>query len=406
MALQLGEGHIDGQLTLDSSSSIPKIHADLTLAKLNFDKLLHAKGKQTKPEAKKAGKPRTDRVFSDQPLPFEKLLLANINIRLHLKDIVRNKKRLKEALIKANLTEGKLTATILKHSLVQGEFVADLVVDASNKETTDITIRLNVPQIELSEIVIADSGAAAVKGPLTIDIKLHSRGNSVAQIMGSLNGNIKLLMEQGSADAKALDMFVGGLSAMAGTIFTDKSSKTTINCAISDLIVVDGILTPQLAVLDTQFSTVFADGQADLKNEQLNIEVTPVAKGVTLSVAFPVHLQGTFGNPQIQIEKTDALLKSGEIWATVAYPPALLLKFTDLDDGKQNPCVTMVAEKAGIPIIEDIGKAVSGTVKGVGSGIGKLLDSTKKRLDSIAPTESATEAVAEDEDEEDDFDMD
>ena len=407
MELQLGGGKIDGLLQLDSSSSIPEIAAELTLSKLNFDKLLTAKTSGEKSKEKKEMKPESDRIFSNDPLPVDQLSLANINITLHLKDVIRNKKRLKEALIKIKLDEGKFSAAILKHSLVQGEFVAQFMIDGSNKETAAITTRLNVPKIELSEIIIADTDAAAVKGPLAIDIDLHSQGNSVAQIMGSLDGNIKLLMQQGSADAKALDMLVGGLTAMAGTIFTNSASKTTINCAISDLKVDDGMVKPQLAVLDTQYSTVFASGQADLKNEQLDIEITPVAKGVTLSVATPVHLQGTFAKPQVNVDKTGALLKTGEVWATVAYPPALLLKFSDVGDGENNPCVSMVAKKAGVPFVEDVGKAVKGTVegtgkvlkgvggalKGAGSGIGNVL---KQSDDASSQQTDTTDAVEED----------
>jgi hypothetical protein len=415
MELQLGDGRIDGLLQLDSSSSVPEITAELTLSEINFDKLLSAKANE---EKSKETKPGSDRVFPSDPLPVDQLSLASFNITLHLKDVIRNKKRLKEALIKMKLDEGKFTAAILKHSLVQGEFVAELMIDGSDKEMAAMSTRLNVPKIELSEIIIADTDAAAVKGPLAIDIDLHSQGNTVAQLMGSLDGNIKLLMEQGSADAKALDMLVGGLTAMVGTIFTADASKTMINCAISDLKVDDGMVKPQLAVLDTQYSTVFATGLVDLKNEQLNIEITPVAKGVTLSVATPVHLQGAFAKPQVNVDKTGALLKTGEVWATIAYPPALLLKFSDIGDGENNPCVTMVAKKAGVPFVEDVGKAVKGTVKATGKvvegaaegtgkvvkGVGDALKDTgsgignlfKQSGDASSPQTDTTDAVEED----------
>jgi hypothetical protein len=89
----------------------------------------------------------------------------------------------------------------------------------------------------------------------------------------------------------------------------------------------------------------------------------------------------------------------------VVYPPTALVKFTDLGDGKQNPCVTMVAEKAGIPLVEDVKKAlggvvkgtgtavkgVGGVVKGVGSGVGNLLgiDEGEVPLKAAEPDVSA-----------------
>lgn len=264
--------------------------------------------------------------------------------------------------------------------------------------------KLVAPQVELGELIIT-SGVAAIEGPLATEIYLQSQGHNLAQIMGSLDGDVKLLMNQGSADAKSLDMFVGGLSAMVGTIFVDQSSKTTINCAICDLKFENGILTPQLAVLDTQYSTVFVDGQVDLKKEQLDIKVSPLAKGVTLSVAFPVNLQGSMASPDVEIEKKDALLKTSQLWVNIAYPPALLVNFADFGDGKNNPCVSMVAEKSGMPILEGVGKAAGGIVKGVGgavkdvgSGIGKIFDTGDEKEDSETPAEVKVD--------EDDFDMD
>jgi hypothetical protein len=169
------------------------------------------------------------------------------------------------------------------------------------------------------------------------------------------------------------------------------------------------MLKPRLVVLDTQYSTVFADGQVDLKKEQMDIKVSPQAKGVTLSVAYPVRLHGRLNKPGMEIEKTDAILKTGELWANIVYPPSALVKFSDLGGGRQNPCVSMVAEKAGIPILGDVGKAVGGavkgvggvvkgTVKGIGSGIGGIFDTGEQEEES----KTSNEIVIDD----DDFDMD
>lgn len=403
LELKLGNGRIHGWLTLDTSASIPYIQSELNVTDLNIDKLLSTKSKTVK--AKPAKKSKSEKLFSEDPLPFDTLSQANIKATLRANNLVRNNKRLKEIEISIHLLDGKLSVSLLKHSFIRDKFVADLVIDARDMRAPTSTVTIKVPHLELSELMITGGGAAAVEGPLATDIFLQSEGNSVAQIMATLDGNINLLMEQGSANAKALDMFVGGLTAMVGTIFAEESSKTKINCAISDIKLKDGILTPQLVVLDTQFSTVFADGQVDLKKEQLDIKVTPAAKGVTLSVAYPVRLHGSLSKTKVEVEKTDALLKTGELWATVVYPPAALVKFSDLGDGKQNPCVSMVAEKAGNPILEGTGKIVGGAVKGVGSvvkdvgsGIGKIFDAGKKEEDSEAPAEINVD--------EDDFDMD
>ena len=380
MVLELDNGRIDGWVTLDTATAKPDLQAELTFSGLDLDKLLLAQGKPVEATTKPVNPPEIEKLFSEEPLPFDKLHLANAKITLKAKNLLKNKKRLKEAEIFLRLDEGKFTASLLKLSSVRGEIEGSLVVDVSGMGAPSMMLKLVAPQLELGELILTSGGMAVVEAPLATEIYLQSQGHNLAQIMGSLDGNIKLLMKQGSADAKSLDMFVGGFSAMVGTIFIDQSSKTKINCAICDLKIENGVVTPRLAVLDTQYSTVFADGQVDLKKEQLNIKVSPLAKGVTLSVAFPVHVQGTLTSPEVKIEKSGALLKVSQLWANIVYPPSLLVNFANFGDGKQNPCVSMIVEKSGMPIS-------GGAVKDAGSGIGQIIDANEE-TNSKLPAEN------------------
>ena len=428
--LGLGDGRIDGWLQLDTADSLPDLQADLTFTDLDLDKLLPAADQTASAKAKPAAKSSDDRIFSTEPLPFGQLSRANISAMLQANNVVHNKRRLKEVAVRIELAQGKLAASLLKAASAKGELVGEFIVDAGAGATPEVTIKLKAPRFELAELFAAEGSTATVEGPLAADILLQGQGNSMAQLMATLNGHVSLLAEHGSADAsmlEALDKFVGGLSAMFGSIFTEQSSKTKINCAICDMKIQNGVMTTQLAVLDTQYSTVFAEGQVDLGKEQLDIKVSPEAKGVTLSVAVPVRLHGRLSKPGIEIEKTGALIKTGELWATVAYPPAALVKFSDLGGGKQNPCVSMVAEKSSFPFVKDIGKAVGGAVKGVGgavkdagsgvggavkdvgsgvggavkgvgSGIGKIFGKGEEDGESTTATENDDEDEDEDED--------
>ncbi|NNL06427.1 MAG: AsmA family protein, partial [Gammaproteobacteria bacterium] len=380
LAVSLGASRIDGWATLDMSGPKPDLQTELAFSDLDLDKLMPAKDET--PDAKPAKAKVKDRVLPDDALPFESLSRANVQARLRATNLLYNNRRLKHADIDIKLKDGRLTTSLLKLSPVRGELLGDLVVDASGSKTPAITVKLKAADIDLGELLATADGKSPIEGPLTIDIDLQGQGSSIAGILGGLNGHAKLLAEQGSADAtalEALDLFVGGLGAMVGTIFTEQSDKTAIHCAICELKFDKGLMTSELALLDTQYSTVFIDGQANLKNEQLDLKVSPEAKGVTLSVAFPVLVKGQFAKPNIDVDKTGALIKTGELWATVAYPPAALVKFDDLTgDGKHNPCVSMVAEKGGIPFMEDVGKAVKGTVKATGKVVEGTVEGTGK----------------------------
>jgi uncharacterized protein involved in outer membrane biogenesis len=405
LLISFGEARIDGWLGVDLSAAVADIQAELTFSDLDLNTLIPAENKPGKAqEDLSAEEIAVSKIFSDQPLPFERLSRANVKARLSASNLVHKNTHVKEAEVKIDMGQDKLSVELLKFSPVRGELTGNLMVDASNSGAPHISMKLKAPHIELGELLKSVDGTSAVEGPLAADISLQGQGRNAAQIMATLNGSARLLMEQGRADAKALDMLVGGITAVLGTIFTESSSKTKINCAICDLQFNDGVMIPKLAVLDTQYSMVFAEGQVNLKQEQVDLKVLPDAKGVTLSVAVPVIVKGSLSNPDIKVERTGALLKTGEIWATLIYPPAYLVKFTDLG-GKQNPCVTMVAEKRGMPIIDGVGKVVKGTAKGVGdtikdvgSDIGKIFKSIEQDEDS----EQSDQANDEDAD----FDMD
>jgi hypothetical protein len=386
MLVSLDKGRIEGWTALDTSGSKPDLKAELAFSDLDLDKLMPAKDETSdaKPAQAKAKAKAKDRLLPDDALPFESLSRVNMQTSLHVTNLVYNNRRLSQADININLTDGKLAASLLRLASARGELLADLVVDASGSKKPTVMLKLKAAQIELGELLATLDGTAPIEGPMSTDIVLQGQGNSVAEITGSLNGHVNLLLEQGTADARALDLFVGGLSAMFGTIFIDQSPKTAIHCAICDLKFNNGLMTSELAVLDTQYSTVFLEGQVNLKSEQLDLKVSPEAKGVTLSVAFPVLVKGKLDAPNIDVEKKGALIKTGELWATVVYPPAALLKFDDLvGDGKQNPCVSMVAEKGGIPFVEDVGKVVKGAVKGTGKVVGGTVEGTEKAIKGV-----------------------
>ena len=406
LRIGLADGHIDGWLVLDTSAKIPDLEADLVFTDLNLQKLLPAQEIQVQDQADQkiaAQAEKADRVLPDEPLPFAMLSRARIKAALRANNLAwHDNRRLHEAEVQIDMAGGNVSVALLKLSSVKGEPVGYFVVDASGEGAPVVSLKLTAQHIELGEMLTTAEGTAAIDGPLAATVSLEGQGQSVAQIMGTLNGNAKLLMEQGRADAKSLDLFVGGLTAVIGTMFKAESEKTEIECAIYDLKFDQGILTPQLAVLDTKHATVLTEGQVDLKQEKLNLRIVPHAKGVTLSVATPVRLKGTLSSPDVDIEAAGAILEAGELWANVVYPPTALLRFSHLADGKENPCVTMVAEKAGIPVIDDVGKVLKGTVKGVGgavkgvgSGLGKFVDAIKDEAGGKTRTDESVEADAD-----------
>jgi hypothetical protein len=141
----------------------------------------------------------------------------------------------------------------------------------------------------------------------------------------------------------------------------------------------------EVVLLDTQNSTLVAEGWVDLANETLNVKASPVKKGLRLNTELPVVVQGKLSDPKVSTQPTSALNTAAEI-ATVWFIPttAIFIGYDALRSGDKNPCVNMMAptkESAGLRALKGAGKAVGdiGSVFSKGLSAGQVHQNRKKK---------------------------
>ena len=110
------------------------------------------------------------------------------------------------------------------------------------------------------------------------------------------------------------------------------------------------MVSTRLALVDTEYSLILADGTVDLGQEKIKLKVTPQAKGVTLSMASPVWVRGSLSHPRFDIDTMGVIDKVLELLTIIAYPPALIVGFEDMMINKDSPCITMVKPKSRGPL--------------------------------------------------------
>lgn len=111
-------------------------------------------------------------------------------------------------------------------------------------------------------------------GELNGDADITGRGNSVAALLGTSNGTLKMLINDGAISRELMEL--AGLNVgnyVVGKIFGDKEVK--INCAAADFDIKTGLATTRLFVFDTENAIIYIDGTANMANEQLDLTITP-----------------------------------------------------------------------------------------------------------------------------------
>lgn len=178
------------------------------------------------------------------------------------------------------------------------------------------------------------------QGQLNGDASLTGTGNSVADLLATSNGQLKLLMNDGLISRNLME--IAGLNVgnyLVGKLFGD--DEVRINCAATDLKLQNGLATPGLFVFDTENAVINVTGTANFANERLDLSVNPESKGIrVVTLRSPLYVRGTFKNPDAGV-KTGPLLARGAAavaLGAVVGPAAALLALISPSDTDDNQC--------------------------------------------------------------------
>jgi uncharacterized protein involved in outer membrane biogenesis len=124
-----------------------------------------------------------------------------------------------------------------------------------------------------------------------------------------------------------------------------------VTCGAADLLVKDGRVTPQVLLVDTRDSTLWANGSLSLADEKLALVARVEPKDFSpLALRSPLHVDGTLGAPKVSVEKAPLVKRVGSAaLLAMLHPLAAILPLMDSgdDDAKAaiNACRS-VAERA------------------------------------------------------------
>jgi len=183
-------------------------------------------------------------------------------------------------------------------------------------------------------------------GQLNGDAKLSGTGNSVADLLATSNGDMKLLMNDGVISRSLMEIV--GLNVgnyVVGKLFGD--DEVRINCAAANLDVRNGLATSRLFVFDTTNAVINLTGNVNFANERMDLSINPESKGVRIvTLRSPLYVRGTFKNPDAGVKAGPLLARGAAAVAlgTVLTPAAALLALISPSDNEDNQCVNVLQQ--------------------------------------------------------------
>ncbi len=244
------------------------------------------------------------------------------------------------------MNNGALYLDPLSFSLAGGTVHSNLTLDGSRTPMRGL-LKLDARHLKLKQLFPTFEPMRTSLGEINGDAALDAQGNSVAALLGSANGELKLLMNDGAISKTLLE--TAGLNVaniIIGKLFGDKTIQ--INCAAADLAATDGLFDTRLFVFDTDDAVINVTGTVNFANEKLDLDVKPHTKGFRVfSLRSPLYVRGTLKNPNVGVQAGPLLARGAGAVAlgAVAAPAALLaLVAPSHGDDRDNTCRTVLQQ--------------------------------------------------------------
>jgi len=123
-----------------------------------------------------------------------------------------------------------------------------------------------------------------------------------------------------------------------GLVINRDPQQSEIRCGYADFQASNGIVTIEDFIVDTEDSVFLASGNVNLREETINIKLSPHPRDTSYFAATtPVHIRGALANPKFRPgRKLYSRLALAAAMATLAGPAAIVLPFIELGDGGEN----------------------------------------------------------------------
>jgi uncharacterized protein involved in outer membrane biogenesis len=254
---------------------------------------------------------------------------------------------------KVAMTDGLLQLDDIDLALGGGHLTGRFEADGRQNPVrgeVDLTLqRVSMARL-LNRLDVDVAAFGTLSGQAQGGVGVGGRGRSIKQILADSDGEVRLLMEGGQVDRTIVAAAGLDLLRLLGAATGATPEMVTLNCALADLDIRDGVVTTDPLVIDTEIAELGGQGTVNLADETIDISLTARPKETPLLTDLTgIAIGGRLGEPEIEINPL-AVAARGVAAATLG----LVLKpFTALAGEASDPegsgCARLLAREQSEP---------------------------------------------------------
>lgn len=338
----VGNSDLAGDFSVDHSRAQKFMRGDLVSRNLDLKDLGGFVGAETKPAA-------TEKVPGSRVLPtnrfnLAKLQAADADIKFRGARIKTRKLPLENMTTHLKLAKGKLTLDPLNFGVAGGNIVSTISMDA-NVKNFQTRADVRAKQLELSKLFPGFNLTRGSAGAIGGAAKVTGAGSSVAEILGSMDGDVAVVMNGGSLSELLLRLANLDIQNTAKVLLTG-DKQIPVRCMVADFDANDGILETKALVLDSGKENITGSGTINLRDELIDLRLVAHPKDTSLiALRGPILIQGSFEKPSVRPEMGGVVARTvlAAALASIAGPLGLV-PLIDLGNAKNHDCDALMAE--------------------------------------------------------------
>ncbi|MEP7157741.1 MAG: AsmA family protein, partial [Betaproteobacteria bacterium] len=342
----VGSSKLNGAFTYESSRAVPLLIGKLGGSRLLLSDLGPAIGAapaSTTNTASDAGNLKKTsapgKVLPDRKFELASLRVMDANVIFDVAEVDLNTTLLEPFRPlhgHIQLFDGVLKLTDISASTAQGTLTGAWVLDGrGNTGLWNADMRWENVQLDrwLHQKRAKDAAPPFISGSLRGSAKVRGQGQSTAEILATLKGRVFSELEDGEMSHLIIELAGLDIAQGLGLLFKG-DEQLPVDCAVTELVAENGVFQSRVTVIDTPDSTLFVDGTISLGAEALDLRAVVTPKDFSpLTLRTPLQVRGTFGNPQVAVDKGALTRKVGSaVLLGLLNPLAALIPLADRGD--------------------------------------------------------------------------
>lgn len=304
---------INGDVSVDMTKEVPYIKLSAGSENWSLSDLTAAKQANNNWLISEA---QASALIKNTPIPYDSLKMANADISLDVKRLeVLPEMVLSNILGDVSLNNGVLKANIKNIDGGEGKINGGVTVKASEKSAAASLKANNVVLQKLytsfasqnNEVLYVKDG-----GKISADVNLLTTGSNTDQYLANLSGQAVMFIDPSVLRVKSLERLQGNIivQILNNLKLNIVNKDMDLNCAVVRTDIKKGVAEfPKGIAFDASDFYVVAEGDVNLYNEKINLDLQPFSGRITDTNVSSVlgsllSINGTISNPSVGLNKT------------------------------------------------------------------------------------------------------